>query len=153
MKGLALAVVIGGPIVALVLVFFERAGGSAWLLCWLAMTVLTLVVQFVLPVWILPLFNKFEPLEEGELRQALAGYARSAGFALADIFVIDGSRRSTRSNAFFAGFGRNKRIAFFDTLIEKHSTPELVAILAHEVGHYAKGLWDLAISGFFPSRR
>ncbi len=139
LKGLVLAVVLGGALLAAVLWFFERAGDSAWLYCWALTTAFTLALVFVFPVWILPLFNKFEPLEEGELRSALSAYARSVGFALRDIFVIDGSRRSSRSNAFFTGFGRNKRIAFFDTLVEKHSVAELVAILAHEVGHYARG--------------
>lgn len=138
-KTMALTMVFGGPLLAAVLWFFERTGDAAWLWCWLLTSIFTLFLMFVFPVWIMPLFNKFEPLEEGELREALSSYSKSVGFALRDIFVIDGSRRSSRSNAFFAGFGRNKRIAFFDTLIEKHTVPELVAVLAHEVGHYAKG--------------
>ena len=137
-KTVALAIVIGGPILALVLAFFDYAGDNAWWLTWLALTVFTVVLQLVFPVWILPLFLKFTPLEEGELREKLAGYARSVGFALSGIFVIDGSRRSSRSNAFFTGLGRNKRIALFDTLIDRHTVPELVAVLAHEIGHYKK---------------
>ncbi len=137
-KGLALAIVIGTPVLALVLVFFERLGTGAWLWCWLAVAAFTLVLQLVFPIWILPLFLKFTPLEEGELRDKLSAYARSVGFALQGIFVIDGSRRSSRTNAFFTGFGRAKRIALFDTLIDKHSTDEMVAVLAHEVGHYKK---------------
>lgn len=138
LKGLALAIAIGGPILALVLLFFDRLGSSAWLICWLAVSVITLVLQLIFPVWILPLFLKFTPLEEGELREKLSAYAHSVGFALQGIFVIDGSRRSSRSNAFFTGIGRHKRIALFDTLIDKHTVPELVAVLAHEVGHYKK---------------
>jgi len=99
----------------------------------------TLVVQFVAPTWILPLFNRFEPLEEGELRDAVLGYAQRVDFPLEGLFVIDGSRRSTKANAFFTGFGRHKRVALFDTLIEKQTTDELVAIVAHEVGHYKHG--------------
>ncbi len=137
-KGLALAIAIGGPVLALVLIFFERLGAGAWVYCWLAMAVFTLVLQLIFPVWILPLFLKFTPLEEGELREKLAAYARSVGFALTGIFVIDGSRRTSRTNAFFTGFGRAKRIALFDTLIEKHTAEEIVAVLAHEVGHYKK---------------
>lgn len=137
-KGLALAIVIGGPILALVLTFFEWLGTGAWLYCWLAVAVITVVLQLAFPVWILPLFLKFTPLEEGELRGKLAAYARNVGFALQGIFVIDGSRRSSRTNAFFTGFGRAKRIALFDTLIEKHTSEEIVAVLAHEVGHYKK---------------
>lgn len=138
-KGLVLAIVLGGPLVAAILWFFDRAGSTAWIYCWLLSSAVSLILLFVYPRWIMPLFNRFEPLEEGELRQALSDYARSVGFALADVFVMDGSRRSSRTNAFFSGFGRNKRIALFDTLIEKHSKDELVAIFAHEVGHYAKG--------------
>ncbi len=137
-KGLALAVVIGGPILALVLTFFERLGPGAWIYCWLALSGFTILLQLIFPVWILPLFLKFTPLEEGELRDRLSDYARSVGFALHGIFVIDGSRRTSRTNAFFTGFGRAKRIALFDTLIEKHTEPEIVAVLAHEVGHYKK---------------
>ncbi len=137
-KGLALAILIGTPALALVLTFFERLGAGAWIYCWLAVSAFTLILQLIFPVWILPLFLKFTPLEEGELRDRLSSYARSVGFALQGIFVIDGSRRSSRTNAFFTGFGRAKRIALFDTLIEKHTTQEIVAVLAHEVGHYKK---------------
>ncbi len=137
-KGLLLALVIGGPLLAVVLLFFEHAGALAWLYCWLALSAFTMVLQIVFPVWILPLFHRFEPLAEGELRTALESYAHRVGFALAGIFVIDGSRRSGHSNAFFTGFGRHKRIALFDTLVERQTVPELVAVLAHEVGHYKK---------------
>lgn len=136
LKGLALAVVLGGPLLAVVLVFFERAGEWAWVYCWGAAGAFVVVLQLVVPTWILPIFNKFEPLARGELRDALEAYSRSVGFPLSGIFVVDGSRRSTKSNAFLAGFGRAKRIALFDTLIDKHTVPELVAVLAHEVGHY-----------------
>lgn len=138
LKHLGLAAALGGPVVAAVLFFFERAGGAAWLWCWLASTVFVLAVQLIFPTWILPLFNKFEPLPEGELRDAISRYASSVGFALAGVFVMDGSRRSTRGNAFFAGIGKNRRIALFDTLIGKVTVKELVAILAHEIGHYKK---------------
>jgi STE24 endopeptidase len=138
-KSLALSVILGGPLAAAVLWLFEYAGDAAWLYCWGVSTVFLLVLLLVFPRWIMPLFNRFEPLGEGELRDALSTYADDTGFALADVFVIDGSRRSSRSNAFFTGFGRTKRIGLYDTLIEKHTVNELVAILAHEVGHYAKG--------------
>jgi STE24 endopeptidase len=93
----------------------------------------------VAPTWIFPLFNKFEPLGEGELRDAVLGYARKVAFPLEGLFVIDGSRRSTKANAFFTGFGRRKRVALFDTLLARHPTEELVAVVAHEIGHYKKG--------------
>jgi STE24 endopeptidase len=135
-KGLSLAVLFGGVLLAVVLLFFERAGPLAWLWCWGVVTILALGVQFVAPTWIMPLFNTFRPLQSGELREAILACATSTGFPLHDIFVVDGSRRSSKANAFFTGLGRNRRIGLFDTLVERHSVPELVAIVAHEIGHY-----------------
>ena len=137
-KGFILALLLGGPLLAAVLAFFEYAGPNAWWYCWIAVTLYSLVVQFVAPTWIMPLFNKFTPLDEGELRHAIMTYARSIQFPLENVFVMDGSRRSGKSNAFFTGFGRHKRIVLFDTLIEQHTVAELVAVLAHEMGHYKK---------------
>ena len=97
-----------------------------------------LFMQYIAPTWIMPLFNRFEPLPPGELRDAILAYAKDIGFKLDNLFVMDGSRRSTKSNAFFTGFGRHRRIVLFDTLIEKHSVEELVAVLAHEMGHYKR---------------
>jgi STE24 endopeptidase len=136
LKGLALSILLGAPLLAGVLYFFEAAGDQAWLYVWALITVFTLAVQYIAPTWIMPLFNKFEPLEQGELRTAIMAAADKAGFPLQGVFRIDGSKRSTRANAFFTGFGRNKRIALYDTLIEKHTTDELVNVLAHEIGHY-----------------
>ena len=136
LKGLTLGAVVGGALIAAVLFLFEWAGPLAWLWCWSAATVFMLTAQFVAPTWIMPLFNTFSPLDSGELKEALLAYARSAHFPLDGISVIDGSRRSAKANAFFTGFGSRKRIALFDTLIEKQTTPELVAVVAHEVGHY-----------------
>ena len=138
LKGLGLGIVIGVPILAGILAFFEYAGALAWLYCWIALTLVTLFLQFIAPTWIMPLFNKFTPLEDGELRESIMAYARRAEFPLDNLFVMDGSKRSTKSNAFFTGFGKHKRIALFDTLIAAHSVPELVAVLAHEIGHYKK---------------
>lgn len=138
LKALLLAVLLGVPLLSGVLVFFMYAGDAAWLWCWLLVTVFMIGVQFVAPTWIMPLFNRFEPLEGGELRDAIMAYAASIGFSLEDIYVMDGSKRSSKSNAFFTGFGRHRRIVLFDTLIAKHSVEELVAVLAHEMGHYKK---------------
>ena len=138
LKSLGLSILIGGPILAGVLAFFQYAGSLAWLYCWIVLTVVMIVLQFIAPTWIMPLFNKFTPLEDGELRSGILDYARSVDFPLENLFVMDGSKRSTKSNAFFTGFGKHKRIALFDTLIEKHSVAELVGILAHEIGHYKK---------------
>ena len=138
-KGIILAGVLGGIVMTGVLFFFQWAGPSAWLWCWVAATLFLLVVQFVAPTWLMPLFNKFTPLQEGSLRESIVSYAKSVAFPLRDIFVVDGSKRSSKANAFFTGFGGNKRIGLFDTLVENHSVPELVAVVAHEVGHYKKG--------------
>lgn len=137
-KGLLLAVVLGGPLLIGILAFFQYAGALAWLYCWSVASVFVLFVQFIAPTWIMPLFNKFNPLESGELKNAILSYAQSVNFSLRDVFMMDGSKRSSKSNAFFTGFGKNKRIALFDTLIQKHTVSELVAVLAHEIGHYKK---------------
>jgi len=137
-KGTLLGAVIGGGVMALVLSIFAYGGPYAWLYCWGAVTAVTIILQFVAPTWIMPLFNKFEPLEDDELKQNIMSYARSVKFSLENVFVMDGSKRSGKSNAFFTGFGKHKRIALFDTLIANHSPAELVAILAHEIGHYQK---------------
>ena len=107
-----------------------------------------MVIQFIAPIWIMPLFNKFTPMEPGELKDAIQSYARSTGYKVRNISVMDGSKRSTKANAFFTGFGRTKRIALFDTLISKHTIQELIAVLAHEIGHYKKKhvLWGMLIS-------
>ncbi|HZP42749.1 MAG TPA: M48 family metallopeptidase [Candidatus Binatia bacterium] len=137
-KGAALSAVLGGGLLAVVLWVFERAGRSAWLWASLATAGFVVVVQYVTPTWIMPLFNRFTPLGPGALRDEILGYARRVAFPLEGVFVIDGSRRSTKANAFFTGFGRRKRIALFDTLVRSLSTPELVAVVAHEVGHYKR---------------
>jgi STE24 endopeptidase len=138
LKGLLLAVLLGTPLLAAILAFFEYAGPHAWWYCWIGVTLYMLMVQFVAPAWIMPLFNKFTPLEEGELKSAILAYAKGIEFPLENVYQMDGSRRSTKSNAFFTGFGRHKRIVLFDTLIKQHTIKELVAILAHEMGHYKK---------------
>jgi STE24 endopeptidase len=136
LKAALLSVILGGPLLACILWFFEISGSLAWLYCWLASVVFVLAVQFIAPVLIMPLFNKFTPLTEGELKDAITGYAALQQFALQGIYTMDGSKRSTRANAFFTGFGRFRRIVFFDTLTDKLSTDEIVAVLAHEMGHY-----------------
>ncbi len=136
LKGLGLAIVLGGPLLAGVLAFIMYAGPYAWLYCWGAITLFSLGLQMIAPTWIMPLFNTFTPLSPGELRDAILAYAQTVKFSIDDVYVIDGSKRSTRSNAFFTGFGRHKRIALFDTLVDAHTVPELLSVVAHEVGHY-----------------
>lgn len=138
LKSWLLTVVIGGSLFSLILWFFEKAGPWAWAYCWVVVVVFQIVITFVAPVILLPLFNKFFPLKEGELKSAIENYAQSQRFKMKGVFTMDASRRSTKSNAFFIGFGKFRRIVLFDTLINKHTVDELVSILAHEMGHYKK---------------
>jgi STE24 endopeptidase len=139
LKSWLLVILIGAPIVALIIFFFRQAGPYAWVWAWAASALFIFGLQYIAPTVILPLFNKFTPLEEGELRDSIEDYADKQGFDLTGIYVMDGSKRSSKSNAFFTGFGSKKRIALFDTLIENHDNDEIVSILAHEVGHSKLG--------------
>lgn len=139
LKGLVLTSLLGGALLAGILFFFRQTGEAAWLWCWGLSVCFTLALTYVAPSWILPLFNKFTPLRDGDLRRAIKEYARKAVFELSEIFVMDGSKRSTKGNAFFTGLGKRKRIALFDTLIKEQTTDEIVAVLAHEVGHSKRG--------------
>ncbi|MEE2884819.1 MAG: M48 family metallopeptidase [Chloroflexota bacterium] len=137
-KGLFLTILIGGPVLLIIISIFEYGGTMAWLYCWISVTLISISMMFVAPTWIMPLFNKFTPMESGELKESIVSYSNSVDFHVKDIFVIDGSKRSTKANAFFTGFGRNKRIGLFDTLVENHPIKEIVAVVAHEIGHYKK---------------
>ena len=136
-KGGMLALIIGAPLLAGLLWLFENVN-MAWLWGWVLVTVLSLLMAYVAPTWIMPLFNKFEPLEDGELKTAIEEMAAKCDFPLTEVTIMDGSKRSSKSNAFFTGFGKKKRIALFDTLVKNHTVPELVGVLAHEIGHYKK---------------
>ena len=136
LKSTLLSMLIGLPILAAILWVFGELGNSAWLIGFLLVTAISFILSYIAPTWIMPIFNKFVPLEAGSLRDKITAMAEKAKFPLTNIFVIDGSKRSTKSNAFFTGFGKNKRIALYDTLIQNHSEEELVAVLAHEIGHY-----------------
>ncbi len=136
LKGLALAVCLGIPITAAILWFFHELGPRGWIYCWAAASMFILITQFLAPVVIMPLFNKFEPLADGALKDAILDYASKENFKIMGIFTMDGSKRSSKLNAFFTGFGRFRRIVLFDTLIKKLFTKEVVAVLAHEMGHF-----------------
>lgn len=146
--GVGLAVALGGPLLAAILWLFESAGPGAWLWCWALVTAWTVGVQYVAPTWIMPLFNRFTSLPDGALRDALLGLAERVGFPLAGVWVIDGSKRSSKANAFFTGFGSRKRIALFDTLLATLAPDEVLAVVAHEIGHYKRRhvQWGLAIA-------
>jgi STE24 endopeptidase len=137
-KGILLAIILGGGIISLIVLIYEQTGTWFWLLAWGIITIFVLFMAMFYSNLIVPLFNKQVPLQEGELRTAIQDFSEKAGFKLDNIYVINGSKRSSKANAYFSGLGPKKRIVLFDTLIEKHSVKELVAVLAHEIGHYKK---------------
>lgn len=138
-KGAILAVALGTPLLLAVFWFVDRAGGAWWIYTWLAWIAFTLLMVTVFPRWIAPLFNRFTPLEEGDLRRRIESLIARCGFRAEGLFVMDGSKRSSHGNAYFTGFGKTKRIVFFDTLIERLTASEIEAVLAHELGHFARG--------------
>jgi len=138
LKGLLMSTILGGGILALITWFHEFTGVYFWLYTWGLITLFSIVVNMFYSKLIVPLFNKQTPLENGELKEAITKYTDSVGFKLNDIFVINGSKRSTKANAYFSGFGSQKRITLYDTLINDLNNDEIVAVLAHEVGHYKK---------------
>ena len=137
-KSYILVAVLGAALLGGILYFFEETGDWGWLYAWSLVSLFIVVAPTLFVSVIAPLFNKFTPLPDGALKGAIKNYSDRVKFPLTEISVMDGSKRSGHSNAYFSGFGRKKRIVLFDTLIEKHSVEELVAILAHEVGHYKK---------------
>lgn len=138
LKGWMLALVLGGGLLAVFVWFYHTAGSLFWLYAWILFSAFSIFMMMFYSTLIVPIFNKQTPLEEGELRSAIEAFAEKAGFKLDNIFVIDGSKRSAKANAYFSGLGPKKRIVLFDTLIKEHTTEELVAVLAHEIGHYKK---------------
>jgi STE24 endopeptidase len=138
-KSFFLFVIVGGPVLAVILWFFEKTGALAPLYIWGVVTLFQVFMSFIAPIVFFPIFNKFTPLEEGELKNAIKDYAREHNFRMKGVYQMDGSKRTTRANAAFTGFGKSRRIILYDTLIEKHTIDELVAILAHEMGHYKLG--------------
>ena len=137
-KGILLGLLIGVPLVALLLKLIQIGGSAWWAYAWASVLTFQILMMIVAPIWILPLFNKLEPLAEGELRDRLLTLGERTGFSASTILVMDGSKRSAHSNAFFTGFGRFRKIVLFDTLIEQLYISELEAGLAHEIGHYKK---------------
>jgi len=138
LKGWLMLAIIGGSILSLIIWFYQKTGSQFWIYAWILITIFSVFMNVFYSKLIVPLFNKQTPLEEGELKQAIKKYAQKVGFTLDNIFVIDGSKRSTKANAYFSGFGKQKRITLYDTLINDLNTDEIVAVLAHEVGHYKR---------------
>ncbi len=137
-KGLVMMAIIGSGLLALIVWFYQATGTCFWLYAWGLITVFTVFMNMFYARLIVPLFNKQKPLEDGELRNKISDYAISVGFSLKKIFVIDGSKRSTKANAYFSGFGSEKQVTLFDTLINDLDEEEIVSVLAHEVGHYKR---------------
>jgi STE24 endopeptidase len=148
LKGYLLALVIGTPLFWAFTEIIESWGSGFWIGFGLIAAAFILLVNLFYTSLILPLFNKLAPLPEGELLSAIESFSRKAGFPVRQVLVMDGSKRTSKANAFFTGLGRQKKVVLFDTLIAKHSTPELVSVLAHEVGHYKKKhiVWGYALS-------
>jgi len=137
-KGYGLTIVFGSAIMVPIFYFFNTFQDNGWWIAWALITAFMIAVQPLFVHVIAPMFNKFTPLEEGELKVAIEEFANKVGFPIGRIDVMDGSKRSAHSNAYFSGFGKSRRIALFDTLLDKHSTEEIVSVVAHEIGHYKK---------------
>jgi STE24 endopeptidase len=147
-KGWLLAVILGGGLLSLIIWLYMLTGPTFWLITWGVITLFSIFMSMFYSQLIVPLFNKQKPLEEGHLRDAIETYCQKTGFKLKNVYVIDGSKRSKKANAYFTGLGSKKRIVLYDTLIKDHTIEELVAVLAHETGHYKKRhtLWGMLIS-------
>ena len=154
-KSLALAAVLGLPLVAVVLWLMEKSGSLWWLYAWLTWMAFNILLLAIYPVWIAPLFNKFKPMDNAAMKERIDQLLARCGFKVKGLMVMDGSIRSSHGNAYFTGFGQSKRIVFFDTLLERLSPPEVEAVLAHELGHFKRKhvvkriVWTFAASFFF----
>jgi len=148
LKGYLLGALVGGGLLSLLIWLMEILGSSFWIWFALIAAAFILFVNVFYTSLILPLFNKLTPLPDGDLKDAIQSFSRKVNFPVDNIFVIDGSKRSKKANAFFAGMGKKKKIVLYDTLIDNHTTDELVAVLAHEVGHYKKKhiIWSYVLS-------
>ena len=138
LKSWLLTILFGGGILCFIILQFESVGQKFWIVAWAFMSILTVLIQGLYAQVIVPLFNKQTKLEDGELKSEIEKYSTNVGFNLSNIFVIDGSKRSTKANAYFSGFGKQKRVTLYDTLINKLNKEQIVAVIAHEIGHYKK---------------
>ncbi|MDD4755943.1 MAG: M48 family metallopeptidase, partial [Prolixibacteraceae bacterium] len=137
-KGWLLGAIIGGGLMAFIIFIYQKTQSMFWIYAWLTISAFSIFMAMFYSNLIVPLFNKQTPLEEGELRNSISRFANSVGFKLDNIYVINGSKRSSKANAYFTGLGAKKRVVLYDTLIEEMETDEIVAVLAHEIGHYKK---------------
>lgn len=147
LKGYLMAIILGGLILSILIYLVFSMGSNFWIYFWIIISVFMVFLNMFYTSLIVPIFNKLKPLEEGSLKSAIEKYANGVSFPLTNVFVIDGSKRSSKGNAFFSGLGKKKKVVLYDTLIEKHTDEELVAVLAHEVGHYKKKhiVWSMIL--------
>jgi len=138
LKSWLLTILFGGGILSFIIFQFESIGQNFWIVAWIFMSILTVLINGLYAQVIVPLFNKQTKLEDGELKSEIEKYSKNVGFNLSNIFIIDGSKRSTKANAYFSGFGKQKRVTLYDTLINKLNKEQIVAVIAHEIGHYKK---------------
>ncbi|MBP6732668.1 MAG: M48 family metallopeptidase, partial [Chitinophagales bacterium] len=138
LKGLVLGIVVGGGILALLTFLYGLLGNKFWIAAWIVVASFSILLAMFYTNWLLPIFNKLTPLEDGPLRQSIERYAAKVAFPLTNIMVMDGSKRSTKANAFFSGLGSKKNIVLYDNLVNDMNTEEITAVLAHEVGHYKR---------------
>ena len=150
-KGWLMIIILGGIIMSLIVWFYEWSGSSFWLYALGIIAIFTIGMNLLYSRLIVPIFNKQTPLEDGSLKEKISNYASKTGFNLRQIFVIDGSKRSTKANAYFSGFGKEKRVTLYDTLINDLEKEEIVAVLAHEVGHYKKNHIFINLVTFYSS--
>jgi STE24 endopeptidase len=148
LKAYVLSILVGGGLLLVFLWLIHQMGKDFWWQFWIIAAFFMVLVNLFYTAWILPLFNKLTPLEDGELKDKILQYAKSVDFPLDNIFVIDGSKRSSKANAFFSGFGKRKKVVLYDTLLDQHPPDELVAVLAHEIGHYKNKhiIWSMFLS-------
>jgi STE24 endopeptidase len=137
-KGILMSLLIGGLLLGAALFIYDYFSDGFWIWLWIGLSLFTIFISMFYTTLIVPIFNKLSPLENGTLKEKIENYSNGIGYSLKNIFIIDGSKRSSKANAYFSGLGPRKTIALFDTLVEKHTEEELVAVLAHEVGHYKK---------------
>ena len=137
-KSFIVMIIVGGALLSLIIWFYELTGKNFWIYAWVLISLFTMAMNMFYAKLIVPLFNKQTPLEAGDLRNTIESYSKKVGFQLKDIYIIDGSKRSTKANAYFSGFGSEKRITLYDTLLNDLNNEEIIAVLAHEVGHYKK---------------
>jgi len=147
LKGYLLTIIFGGLILGTLIYLVFSIGSNFWIYFWIIISTVMVFLNMFYTSLIVPIFNKLTPLEDGSLKSAIESYANTVAFPLTNVFVIDGSKRSSKGNAFFSGLGKKKKVVLYDTLIEKHSDEELVAVLAHEVGHFKKKhiIWSMIL--------